>query len=173
MAADPRHKINYDEAFMKREGDFLGWVLAGVATGLTLKALLQTHEQATVLIAWAVLIIVIIERRPTKVVTAKTLRIVDSERAVRGLIGHVGDGIQIGVRAEPLNNMAISPGLLWNGVPSVSFNFRYQQSYAGGRLIANRASLHATGNEEGIYKTYAAVFDSVPEWADIKAEVNK
>jgi hypothetical protein len=160
----------------RRAGDLFGWVLAGAAAGLTLAALRGTDEHSTTLLAWAVLILVFADRLPVKVLTAKTIRIVDSAGAIRGLIGHVADGIQLGVR-EPLGNMAVSPALLWGDVPNVSFNFRYQEVYTQGRVLTEiNPSFEATGyGERGYedYKNYRFISDFAPRWSNVEAELER
>lgn len=74
-------------------------------------------------IGLALITLVVIERRRSKVVTASLIRVVDEAGGLRGLAAWDGQGIQIAVHAGALNNSAAGYPVLWQKGPSASFSF--------------------------------------------------
>ena len=88
--------------------DLLGWMLSAGAVFLAIFGAIKSGGDTALMFAGALLLLVAIERRRAKIITAALIRIVDENGAVRGLVGWDGEGIQIGVRAEPINNVSFA-----------------------------------------------------------------
>jgi hypothetical protein len=139
--------------------DLLGWLLAAGAALLAVSAVMKAGEGATSLLAWSLLLIIVNERRRAKVVTAALIRVVDEKGACRGLIGWDGQGIQVGVRTDSLNNLVCAYPVLWQKVPSVVFSFRHTHSEtSSGELIERSPTIGVAGEIQKEWRSYEMQF---------------
>jgi hypothetical protein len=111
--------------------DYLGWILPTAVALLAVYAAIKSGNDSSFLFAASVILLALVEKRRAKIITAPLIRIVDEKGAIRGLIGWTGQGLQVGVRAEPLNNSAIAYASLWQKTPNVAFTFGYSLSVTG------------------------------------------
>ena len=112
--------------------DLTGWLLAAIAASLAAYAGVALGDSIGAAISLALIALVVIERRRSKVITASLIRIADEAGGIRGLIAWDGEGIQIGVRSSTIGNNAAGYGVLWQKEPSVSFSFRPTTTVANG-----------------------------------------
>ncbi|HMA72025.1 MAG TPA: hypothetical protein VKP67_11135 [Xanthobacteraceae bacterium] len=105
--------------------DFFGWIVPVAATLLAIYSAIKSTGDSSLMLAAAVVLLAWVERRRAKIVTAGLIRIVDEKGGLRGLVGWNGEGIQIGVRSAPLDNLAWGYACLWKKAPSVAFTFQY------------------------------------------------
>ena len=102
--------------------DLLGWVLPILSVLLAIGAAAHFGEEMLML-AGAILLLAITERRRAKVITVSLIRFVDEKGTLRGLAGWNGEGIQISVRTDPVYNMSSAYSELWVNGSNVSFTF--------------------------------------------------
>lgn len=102
--------------------DLLGWALPALAVLMAVGAASHFGDEA-LLLASAVLLFAIADRRRAKIVTTSLVRFVDEKGTLRGLAGWNGEGIQISVRTDPVYNVSIAHPVLWQSGPNVSFTF--------------------------------------------------
>ena len=112
--------------------DLTGWLLAAIAASLAAYVGVALGGPIGAAISLALITLVAIERRRSKVITTSLIRIADEAGGIRGLIAWDGEGIQIGVRSSTLGNSAAGYGVLWQKEPSVSFSFRPTRTVANG-----------------------------------------
>ena len=121
--------------------DITGWLLAATATLLAILGAMTWSNPAGKFFAGAVVTLVAIERRRSKTVTAALIRVTDEKGEVRGLVAWDGEGIQVGVRADSVNNSAVAYPILWQKNPSVAFTFKPAISMASGKVFEDRKSV--------------------------------
>lgn len=108
---------------MIKKTDLWGWILPITAALLAIIGAFKSGSAASFYLAGALVLLVIYDKIPAKIITTSLIRVVDVKGAVRGLIGWNGVGIQVAVRTEPVWNSAIAWPLLWQDSPSVAFTF--------------------------------------------------
>lgn len=137
--------------------DLTGWLLAAATVMLAAYIGIALGGRIGSAIASALVILVTIERRRSKVITASLIRIADSAGNIRGLIAWNGEGIQIGVRSDALHNNAVGCSTLWQKEPSVSFTFRPTKTIANGSED-HTPTMGVSGLMAGKWRTYAMEF---------------
>ena len=137
--------------------DLAGWLLAAVAALLAVYVAFAIRGAVGLAIGAALITLVVIERRRSKVVTASLIRVVDEAGGIRGLVAWDGEGVQIGIRAEALNNGAVAYGVLWQKEPSVSFSFRPATTVAGG-ATNHTPAIGVSSLVENRWRSYAVEF---------------
>ena len=137
--------------------DLTGWLLSAATMLLAAYAGIALGGRIGAAIALALITLVTIERRHSKVITASLIRVADSSGDIRGLIAWNGEGIQISVRSDTLNNNAVGYGSLWQKEPSVSFTFRPMKTMANGSED-HTPTMEVSGLMAGEWRTYAMEF---------------
>jgi hypothetical protein len=139
--------------------DVLGWLLMVGAASLAISAAMRSGSNTTWVFAGSILLLIAIERRRAKIVTAALIRIVDEKGACWGLIGWDGEGVQIGVRAEPLNNVSVAYPILWQKAPSVAFSFMYSHAItSSGELVERSPTITVSGEMQKEWRSYSMKF---------------
>lgn len=137
--------------------DFAGWLLAAIAVALAAYIAVALGNSVGVAIAFALITLVAIERRRSKVITASLIRVADEAGGIRGLVAWDGEGIQIGVRASTLNNGAAGYRVLWQKEPNVSFSFGPATKIVGG-VVEHTPAIGVFGVMGNQWRTYAMEF---------------
>ena len=139
--------------------DIVGWLLTIGAVFLAISGAVKSGSNAVLMLAGSILLLIAIERRGAKIVTAALIRIVDEKGACRGLIGWDGEGVQIGVRAESLNNVSVASPILWQSTPSVAFSFRYSHAITSdGDLVERAPAITVSGEMQREWRSYSLNF---------------
>ena len=107
----------------EKKVDYLGWILLMTAALLAIIGAFQSGSAISFYFAGAIVLLVVYEKIPTKIVTASLYRVADEKGGIRGLIAFDGVGVQIGIRSDSLNNSAVAWPILWQESPSVGFSF--------------------------------------------------
>lgn len=137
--------------------DITGWLLAAIVVTLAAYVAVALGSSVGVAIALALITLVAIERRRSKVITASLIRVADEAGGVRGLVAWDGEGIQIGVLASTLSNRAAGYRVLWQKEASVSFSFRPATTITGG-VIEHAPAIGVFGVMGSQWPTYAMEF---------------
>jgi hypothetical protein len=139
--------------------DLLGWILPVAAAFLAIYGAIKSGSDSSYLFAASVVLLILIEKRRAKIITAALIRIVDEKGALRGLVGWTGGDIQVGVRAEPIYNVAVASATLWGKTPNVSFTFGYsQRGTASGEIFERAPSIHVAGKMARQWRSYSLDF---------------
>lgn len=138
--------------------DYVGWIISLAAALCAIYGAMKSADASSMLFALAVVLLVILERRPAKIVTAALIRIADERGSIRGLVGYNGTGIQIGVGGAPLYNGACSYYTLWQNTPHVAFTFKCSEAFAGEKLYERCPSVELYGLMPGGWRSYSLNF---------------
>ena len=138
--------------------DITGWLLAATATLLAILGAMTWSNPAGKFFAGAVVTLVAIERRRSKTVTAALIRVTDEKGEVRGLVAWDGEGIQVGVRADSVNNSAVAYPILWQKNPSVAFTFKPAISMASGKVFETVPAIGLYGEVQSQFRSYSVEF---------------
>ena len=135
-----------------------GWLLATMASLLAILGALAWSTSAGNYFAGAVITLVAMERRRSKIVTAAMIRVTDEKGSVRGLVAWDGEGIQLGVRADTVNNSSVAYSVLWQRSPSVAFTFKPAVSIASGKVFDAVPAIGVYGQVQSQLRSYSVEF---------------
>lgn len=149
----------YDEKW-----DFLGWLLPVTAALLAVVGAIKSGNDTAIFFAVAVVLLVINERRPAKIVTTSLIRVTDEEGHVRGQISYDATGIHIGLYTK-----------FWHKSPSVGFVFGYGESRTSKGLYDLNPSMSVYGHMAYKHRSYSMDFsyDNEAEKPDVYIGVDR
>ena len=114
--------------------------------------------QSGVGIPAAFIVLVAMEKRRNKVISASLIQISDEQGGIRGLIGYDGSGIQIGVRTDPIFNSATGYQVLWQYKPNVAFSCQAATSTSTSGVIDVAPEVWVRGQMQYEMRSYSLVF---------------
>lgn len=138
--------------------DIVGWFLAIVVVALATFIAFKLDSQVGAAIAIALLALVAIEKRRSKVISASLIQISDEKGGIRGLIGYDGSGVQLGVRTDPLDNGAVAYSLLWQEKPNVAFSFQAAMTASSSGVIDVAPEIWVRGQMQYEMRSFSMQF---------------
>jgi hypothetical protein len=139
--------------------DYLGWLIPIAVVLIVIYGAIDAGNKYSLLVAASIVLIILNERRPAKIITTALVRIVDEKGGVHGLIGWNGEGVQIAVGATSLNNMAVAYQDLWHQKTSyVAFTFQPSIAIAGERNFECTPSMQIAGEMPVGWRSYSINF---------------